>query len=501
MTAAEALLRPPAPSPPAPALEAEQALLGALLVRNDLLDRMPPTLRPEHFADGAHAELFAAITALVGQGRTADAVTLAARTGELPALAAVGGAKYLADLIAGSVSLIAAADYGAVVLENWRQRTLFAALADALERLAAPDAGGAAALIEALEERLFALAADAPESAEIPAAEAARRALEAARRSCDGLLGVPSGLAGLDRICGGFQPGNLYVIGARPGMGKTALAVTVACRAAAAGHPVLIVSLEMSAAALAARMVAAQAAVPLSVALQAGRFVQDNLGRWRFRPMTHDDSRLLDAAVQDLARLNLAIDFVPDLTVAGLRARVRRRRRRSGCALVVIDYLGLMRASDRAQRMHSRVQEIAEISRDLKVMAGELAVPVLLLSQLNREAEKREHGRPWLSDLRDSGAVEQDAELVGLLHREHETLKRNEPRRGAKESEAAFAARCGEHDAALAETRQKAKLFVEKNRQGQQIALELRWHPDSPFFSDPREAEPARLFSTSVLAD
>ena len=472
-------------------LEAEQALLGAILINNRAYDRALDLVAPEHFADPVHGRIFEACARRIGQGRIADAIALRSDLANDALLAEVGGAGYLGQLVAASVAIINAADYARAIRDCWLRRTLIDLAATAVDAAFDPPANGdGTAVLEALEAGLFAMASRGtvrppPATASV----AAQAALQAGRSARRGLVGVPSGLAGLDRKLGGFRPGVLYLIGARPGQGKTALAGTIACRAAAAGKNVLFVTMEMGLAEMGARLLAAQAGVPIEVVDQAGRFGRDQHGRYTFTPNDPSDDQQLDRALAEVAGLPLHIDAVAGLTVPLLRARLRRQMRRPGCDLVIVDYLGLMRASDQAMRKGSTVQEIGEISRDLKIMAMEFGIPVLALTQLNRETEKRENPRPQLSDLRDSGSLEQDASVVMFIFREEEYLERNEPKRRDKEQRDSFVARMDAHDEALANARGKGELIIAKNRQGTKGTIPLWWRGEGTYFLD-AEAEP-----------
>lgn len=479
-------------------LEAEQALLGALLANNKALDRVGESLQPGHFAHPAHARIFEAIRRRVDAGQVADIVTLRAEFENAGTLGEVGGVAYLGQLLTAVVGIINAAEYARVIEDCWRRRQLIDACEVAAGRAygVEPDSTTAEA-VEALEADLLRIAenvAARPMQTADVAAEAAIQAMLAALAREGGLTGVTTGYAGLDRMTGGLRPGDFWVIGARPSMGKTALALGIAARAAAAKANVLFVSAEMAAPAVMARLIAAQAGLPLTAMTRGEIEAPRPEGAPEGEPLAR--RKLTDREADRLAEAALLVGKLPLVfddacnTVPGIRARARRMKRRGGLDLIVVDYLGRLRGSDLARRQN-RVNEISELTSDLKAMAMELGVPVLLLSQLSREVEKRDDKTPNLSDLRDSGSIEQDADVVGFLYREHYYLTRNAPVRRPKEKGEEFDARLDEWRHAVERSKGKGLLILAKQRQGAIGPVRLRFRDHLTWFSDDSERDDA----------
>ena len=489
MTAGESVVGLRLRAPPAN-LEAEQALLGALLANNRAYDRVAEFLAPEHFADAGHARIYATLARMVEAGRVASAVTVKAELETAGALESVGGAAYLAQLLASMVGVVNAAEYGRVVRDCWLRRQLVE-IGEAVVTRAfgeRDDGLDAQAQIEAAEASLFALggqgAAGAGRTVAVgDAAAEAIAAAEAAARRGDGLVGVTTGYAALDRMTGGWVPGELVILAARPSMGKTALGLGCAARAAAAGHRTLFVSIEMPAAQIAARLVAAVAGLDTQV-MRRG-LVPDGAGG--FRPLEAAEAARLADAQARLAHLPLLIDDAPTRTVAAIRSAARRATRAGGLDLIVVDYLGQIRASEHARGLRNRVHEVSEIARDMKATARALGLPVLLLAQLNRGVEGRDDKRPGLADLRDSGEIEQEADAVLFLHREHYYLLRHPPKRQLKESDDAFAAREDAWQRAVAAATGRAEVFIAKQRNGRVGGVRLRYADALTWFTDETE--------------
>jgi replicative DNA helicase len=490
-------------------LEAEQALLGALLANNRAYERVSGFLAPEHFADPVHAVIFRAIAARLNRGAIADAVTLRADLADDGTLAEAGGTAYLAQLVGATVGIVNARDYGLAILDTHTRRGLIALASDMAERAYAPEftegPADAAAQISAAEDALFAMAergqADRPVvQAGTAAADAVRLGREAAARG-GALAGVTSGLAGVDRMLGGWPIGAVSVVAGRPAMGKSAFALTAATRAAAAGHRVLFASLEMRPDQIGARMVAACAGLPVGAVRKGGTWQQDSAtGAWKFSLNARHQEAAMDDAARTIESLPLVFDYQPGLSVAQLRARARREKRRGGLDLVVVDYLGLMRASEVARRSGNRVQAMGELSRDLTILAGELGVPLLVLAQLNREVEKRESQKPQMSDLRDSGEIEQDAETISFLYRAHYYLERREPERQPKDTDEAFANKRTVWARELEASRGRAELIVVKNRQDRTGPVRLRFLDEATWFADETEEDPVNAFAAPLRA-
>ncbi len=451
--------------------EAEQALLGAILINNAAYQRVAEFLRPEHFADPLHGKLYDSLSKLIERGQIVSAVTLKTYVEQDEDMKAAGGAAYLARLAAASVHVIDATAFGQVVHDLYLRRQLI----DIGETVVNGAFGSgdveetALSQIEVAEKKLYDLASTGQTEGGFKAFRVALTeatvAAEAAYHRVGQLTGVASGLFQLDQLLGGLHRSDLIILAGRPSMGKTALATNIAFNAARAykeeiveGRPKVVdgavvgfFSLEMSSEQLATRMLAEQAEVS-SEKIRKGEMISS------------DFDRVLSVS-HELEHLNFFIDDTPALSIAALRTRARRLKRTHGLGLLVVDYLQLLSPSGK-NRQDNRVQEVSEITRGLKTLAKELDVPVIALSQLSRSVEQREDKRPQLSDLRESGSIEQDADVVMFVYREEYYLTRSEPARRAEESDQKFNER---HDAwrlRCEQTYGKAEVIVAKQRHG-----------------------------------
>jgi replicative DNA helicase len=422
-------------------IEAEQALLGAILINNEAYHRVSEYLRPEHFYEPVHGRIYATMKRVIDGGRLADHVTLKLAFEDEEALRELEGAQYLARLARAAESIINAEEYGRLLHDLALKRGLIHVGEELVNKAydpALPESGREQ--IETAEQRLFMLAQEGEFEGGFrgfPAVlTSAVTLVEAAYQKDSRVTGVPSGLIDLDDKLGGLQRSDLVILAGRPSMGKTALAITIAANAAATraagpdaadlagdNYAVGVFSLEMSAEQLAMRLLSAQA-----------QLSSDDLRRGKLRDA---DFRKVVQASQDLAERPLFIDDTPALSVAALRTRARRLKRRHGLSLLVVDYLQLVRPVS-SSGQSNRVQEIAEITQGLKAIAKELNIPVLALSQLSRAVEQREDKRPQLADLRESGAIEQDADVVMFVYRDEYYQERSEPRQRPEESDERF---------------------------------------------------------------
>jgi replicative DNA helicase len=413
-------------------IEIEMALLGAILTSNRAYERVSEFLEPTHFTELVHGQIFAAAGKLIERGQRADPVTLKNLFDQEDALAEVGGAQYLARLAASAVTIINAEDYGRTIHDLFLRRQLIDLGEDVVNDAYDADLDNSALdQIEATEQKLFDLASSGQHEGGFQpfnrTLAAAIDLAQAAYKREGRLTGVTTGFPYLDSLLGGLQKSDLIILAGRPSMGKTALATNIAYNAARAhrieeddagnrieveGHRIGFFSLEMSAEQLATRILAESSGVP-SDKVRRGAINNDQFGK-------------VFQASQELARLPFFIDDTPALSVAAIRTRARRLKRTHGLDLIVIDYLQLLRPSH-GQRPENRVQEISAITRGLKALAKELDVPVLALSQLSRAVEQREDKRPQLADLRESGSIEQDADVVMFIYREEYYLDRQEP--------------------------------------------------------------------------
>lgn len=386
-------------------LEAEQAVLGSILLESDALLTVMERVRPEDFYSVAHQRIFEAMVELNEENEAIDLVTLTARLKDRGQLEEVGGVSYLAKLV-GSVPTAANVEYYAQIVEEKALlrrliRTATQIVASGYE--AGDDVG---ALLNEAEQRILEIsrrhAAHGFVSIRDVLMEVFDR-VEYLYHHKGGVTGIPSGFPDLDRMTSGFQRSDLIIIAARPSVGKTTFALNIAQNVAVrARETVAIFSLEMSAFQLVQRMISAESNV--------------DAGRLRSGFLEGDDWEKLTMAIGALSEAEIYIDDTPGITVTDIRAKCRRLKKEKGLGMVVIDYLQLIQTRGRPHE--SRQQEVSEISRMLKQMARELEVPVIALSQLSRSVEQRQDKRPMLSDLRESGSIEQDADLVAFLYRD-----------------------------------------------------------------------------------
>jgi replicative DNA helicase len=417
-------------------VEAEQALLGAIFVNNDAFDRVSDFLKAEHFSEELHSRIFEVTSQLIRAGKVATPVTLKTFLGDQD-LGGMTVSQYLARLAAEATTVINAEDYGRTVYDLAIRRNLINIGEDIVNT--AYDANvdhGPREQIEEAERRLYEIAEQGRydggfqnfSSALTTAIDMAAAAYER-----DGKLsGISTGLHDLDAKMGGLQHSDLIIVAGRPGMGKTALATNIAFNVARAyqaqvqpdgstkainGGVVGFFSLEMSAEQLATRVIAEQSGVA-SYKIRRGD-ISD-----------HEFHRISEAA-REMQSVPLYIDPTGGISIAQLMARARRLKRQRGLDVLVVDYLQLLSGSK--SKGDNRVQELTEITTSLKALAKELNVPLIALSQLSRQVESRDDKRPQLSDLRESGSIEQDADVVMFVYREEYYLKNREPRPGTEE--------------------------------------------------------------------
>ena len=393
----------PAAAVPPQDMVAEQCVLGAMLSSKDAIADVVEVLRGSDFYRPAHELVYDAILELYGRGEPADAVTVADALGKRGSLGRVGGPAYLVDLI-GSVTVTANAGWYAAIV---RDKAVLRRLGDAAVRvaqLAQAGEGDVDTLVDRAQAEVFAVTERRASKDYQPLAALLGPTLdeiEAIAGHGAALSGVPTGFADLDELTNGLHGGQLVVVAGRPGAGKSCLGLDWA-RSASIGHGLgsVVFSLEMSQTEITMRLLAAETSVPLAH-IRTGRMSEQEWTRVADRM-----SRLSEAP--------MFIDDSPNLTLTEIRAKARRLKQRHDLRLVVIDYLQLMSSG---RRVESRQVEVSEFSRQLKLLAKELDVPVVALSQLNRGPEQRTDKKPMLSDLRESGSIEQDADLVVLLHR------------------------------------------------------------------------------------
>ncbi len=405
---------------PPQSIEAEESILSAILIDSTSLLDVVEILRPEDFYKSAHQKIFSAIIALFAESEPVDLVTLTNKLRENGHLEAVGGATYLAGLVDSIPLAVNAPHYAGIIRDKSSLRKLIEKASIIVTRCF-EDRGNVDELIDFAERSVFEVSENKTKQAFTPISDLLENNIEMLeeRQGNKSLLtGIPSGFKQLDDLTSGFQNSDLIILAGRPAMGKTSLALNIARNAAVESNtPVAVFSLEMSKAQLSMRLLTAEARID-SARLRGGFFNND------------DWARLTNAA-SDLSEAPIYIDDSPDITSMEIRAKARRLKMESGLGLIVIDYIQLMRGSATNER---RDLEISEISRSLKGLAKELNLPVIALSQLNRMLEQRSDKRPVLSDLRESGALEQDADLVAFIYRDevYNTAEDN-PRKGAAE--------------------------------------------------------------------
>ena len=391
---------------PPQALDLEEAVLGALLIDKNALSRVIDILHPEAFYKEQHQLIYKAIGNLFGDNQPVDILTVAAELRKEGLMKQAGGERYLAQL-SQKVSSGAHIEYHSrIVLQKHIQRELVRISSEIIES-AFDETTDVLELLDTSEQKLFEVAQGNLKRNYESAEDLIRQALDRIETISkqEGLSGVPSGFAALDRVTSGWQPSDLIILAARPGMGKTAFTLSMARNMAIDyGKPVAFFSLEMSSVQLITRLISSETGLS-SEKLRTGKLEKHE---WE----------QLSIKVKDLEKAPLFIDDTPSLSIFDLRAKARRLASQHGIKLIVVDYLQLMTAGGNGKGGGNREQEISTISRNLKALAKELEIPVIALSQLSRAVETRGSSkRPLLSDLRESGAIEQDADIVSFIYR------------------------------------------------------------------------------------
>jgi replicative DNA helicase len=467
-------------------IEVEQALLGAVLINNDAFYRVSDFLEPQHFFHPVHKQIFELAGKLIRGARIATPITLKTH---LPAELDIVGltpSQYLARLAAEATTVINAEDYGRQIYDLALRRALIN-IGEVMVNAAydAPPESGPRDQIEDAERNLYALAETGRyEGGFQRFAQALATAVEMAANAFkrDGhLSGLATGLRDLDTQMGGLQKSDLIILAGRPGMGKTALATNIAYNIArswqgerrADGHIETIdggivgfFSLEMSAEQLATRIISEQTGISSS-AIRRGNITEDQFDRLKDR-------------MRELQEIPFYIDQTGGVSIAQLAARARRLKRQKGLDLLVIDYIQLLQGSSR-RAFEGRVQEVTEITTGLKALAKELNVPILALSQLSRQVENRDDKRPQLSDLRESGSIEQDADVVMFVFREEYYLANQQPRPGTLEHE--------QWKTAMEPVHGKADVIIGKQRHGPTGTVTLQFEAEVTRFSDLADQE------------
>jgi len=462
-------------------VEAEAALLGALMIDNRIAEDVQMKLHAEHFFEPLHGRIYDAIMKLLERNMIANPVTLKPLVENDPALKELGGPAYLAQLTGNGAALIGARDFASQIYDLALLRELVGVGRELVEKaLDTSEDVDPRGQIEAAEVALYKVSEGDVETGSVKSfLQASTMAVQIAERALNSgghLSGITTGINSLNAKIGGLHNSDLMILAGRPGMGKTSLATNIAYNAASRwvrddadgidaaknmGARTAFFSLEMSADQLATRVLAEQSGIS-GEALRMGR-------------ISRQDFQNLSRAARELQELPLYIDDTPGLTIAALRTRARRLKRRHNIGFIVVDYLQLLQGTGKGGE--NRVQEISEISRGLKTLAKELHVPVLALSQLSRAVEQREDKRPQLSDLRESGSIEQDADMVWFVFREdyYEAAKEPKP-----DDEAAYSA--------WKENMEKiyglAEVIVAKQRHGSTGRIRMKFDAKITRFSD-----------------
>ncbi|MEX2126841.1 MAG: replicative DNA helicase [Xanthobacteraceae bacterium] len=444
-------------------IEAEQALLGAILVNNEAFYRISDFLEPRHLFEPIHQKIFEVTAGLIRAGKIATPVTLKTFLPPDADIAGLTPAQYLARLAAEATTVINAEDYGRTIYDLAIRRDLIR-IGEDLVNVAydAPVDLAPQEQIEDAERRLYELAETGRyDGGFLRFSDALKDAVDLASKAYqrDGhLSGLATGLIDLDQLMGGMQQSDLVIIAGRPGMGKTALATNIAYNVSVeyrgkprpdgsietvSGGIVGFFSLEMSAEQLATRILSEQTEIPSS--------------RIRRGDISESDFAKLAAAAQVMQSIPLYIDETGGISIAQLAARARRLKRQRGLDVMVVDYIQLLSGSSR-RAMEGRVQEVTEITTGLKALAKELNVPIVALSQLSRQVESRDDKRPQLSDLRESGSIEQDADVVMFVYRDEYYLRNKEPREGTEE--------WFKWDADIKASENRAEVIIGKQRHG-----------------------------------
>ncbi|MCK4867698.1 MAG: replicative DNA helicase [Alphaproteobacteria bacterium] len=465
--------------------EVEAGLLGAILTNDRALEKVADFLQADHFYEPVHGRIYDAARRLVERGQKASPQTLAHFFVADEALTEVGGAQYLYELAASIISVANVADYGRIIHDLYLRRELIELGEGVVNEAFQPDIDDSAPLqIEKAEQQLYNLATvGETDRGVVSLKHASLVALEEAEQAFkrEGhVVGVTTGLRDLDRRLGGLHGSDLLILAGRPSMGKTALATNIAFNAAQARKPtdgdepggtnhVLFFSLEMSSEQLAARILSQVSGIPSD--------------RVRRGEINADEFQAFAVASQQMSKVSLFIDDTPGITVSTMRTRARRLKRQQGLDLIVVDYLQLLQGTP-GRRAENRVQEVSEITRGMKMLAKELEVPVIALSQLSRQVEQREDKRPQLSDLRESGSIEQDADVVMFIYREQYYLEKGEPVQGIEEAQDKFLSKAERWKERMTEVENTASVIIAKQRHGPVGTVDLYFEGALTKFGD-----------------
>jgi replicative DNA helicase len=456
-------------------VEAEQMLIGAVLVNNETMNRVAEFLRPEHFYEPIHQKIYRAINSLLDKGISASPTSMQSMLGNDEQFVNIGGAEYLGRLVTISMTVVNIYDYGRIIYDLAMRRELIS-IGENIVNTAYDSAidHDSSTQIEEAEHKLFGLASEGlSDRGFMKIKDSISLSLDMinkAMKSDDHITGISTGLIDVDKKLAGFHNSDLLILAGRPSMGKTALAINLAinaCRALkekfkvddGAMPSVGFFSLEMSSEQLTTRLLSMQTSID-SASLRSGRVGEEHYN-------------ILRNEAIELSNLPFFIDDTPALTISGIRTRARRMKRKHNLAILFVDYLQLIRGSSKSD---NRVLEISEITQGLKALAKELNIPIIALSQLSRAVEQREDKRPMLSDLRESGAIEQDADIVMFIYREEYYLARKEPEVGTPQHTEWFEK--------LNKVHNLAEVIVAKHRNGPIGIVQLFYDPSYSRFGN-----------------
>ena len=464
-------------------LEAEQAVLAAVLANNRALETISDFLLPEHFSHPAHQAIYGLALRTSSMAQTFDLISIKNYLEQQGVLESVGGVEYLSKLVSAGSTVVNVEHYANIVFDNARRRDLIGIGKEIMDDAYTEDLDNPVnRQIEIAEQKLFNLASTGKsEQNVVSLADALKNALEEAEMAykAEGKLsGLTTGLDDLDKSISGLHHSDLIIIAGRPGMGKTTVAMNIAFNAANAifnkrandkyKGAVMFFSLEMSNSQLAERILSSQSKVPASLMREGN--------------LTDEDMMKMSQYSSALSKIPLVIDDTANMSVAMIKTRARRIARQfGGIALIVIDYLQLM-TSPGGRHNDNRVQELSEITRGLKILAKELDVPVIALSQLSRSVEQREDKRPMLSDLRESGSIEQDADIVMFTYRDEYYLSGRSPEH--RTSGAAPEKVTQNWQARYENSKNKADLIIAKNRHGKPETVHLSFFGEYYLFDN-----------------
>lgn len=471
-------------------IEAEQALIGALLANNKAYEKIADILKPAYFADSTHQKIFEVMSKLLVKEHTADIITLKNYFEQEGTLEQVGGFPYLVKLAESASPLTNVEYYAQFIYDKYLRRELintgFEIVNSAMQENV--DISATEQISEA-ERALYTLADKGETQGGFidfsKALAASLDNIERAYQKEGRISGTPTGLNQLDYKIGGLNDSDLIIIAGRPAMGKTALATNIAYNVAEFfsrdketpedKRGVAFFSLEMSAEELGARILST------NIQISSHKMRVGDIGPSEFERIT--------AAARELGNIPLYIDDTPGVSINAIRSRARRLKRSKGLGLVVIDYIQLIGGTGDKKSEGNRVQEVSEISRGLKILAKELKIPVIALSQLNRSVESREDRKPQMSDLRESGSIEQDADIVMFVFRENYYIHNSEPKRKEDEPEDKFIKRHTEWEIKDRQTANLAEVIIGKQRHGPTGPVKLYWNGEYTQFGNLAEEE------------